>query len=173
MSNLVALGVGLVALAGHIILSTALVRSLRDQAPVLLHIVSAAAMLVVVSLIVLIFSERDVRPLWIAGSVLYGGAVALLFLFSAVYKSISLGVLCSLELGPQHRLALADIAHKLVLPRFIERIDLLVAGGLVLSTEEGYTLTARGRRAARWLRAVQRFAGITRSGLYGGEPFRL
>jgi hypothetical protein len=169
MSNLLALEVGLLALAGHVVLTTILVRSLFYRSPVLLHVVSAAAMVVVLAVILPVLFGRDARPFWIAVSALYGGAVVFLFLFSAVYKSISLEVLCALNLAPQHRLTLDAITEKLVLPRFVERIDLLISSGLVLRTNDGYFLTERGRRAARQLRGVQRFAGITQSGLYGGE----
>lgn len=157
------------ALAGHVVLSTALVRSLPDRAPVLLHILSVAGMVAVLGVAVLVVSDRGGRPFWIAVSVLYGGAVVFLFLFSAVYKSISLEVLCALNDARQHGLAIAVIAQKFVLPRFVERVELLIDHGLVLSTKDGYSLTERGQRAARQLRAVQRFAGIKQSGLYGRD----
>jgi hypothetical protein len=160
---------GLLALAGHIIVSTALGRLSLTRSPVLMHVASAASMTVVLALAGLAFSGGNAQPFWIDVSVLYGGAVAYLFAFSAVYKSISLGVLRALNKAPRHRLELASISRDLVLPRFAERIELLIANGLVLSTTEGYSLTVRGRRAARQLRAVQRFAGVTRSGLYGGD----
>jgi hypothetical protein len=168
-SDLVALEMGLLALGSHIVLSTTLVRLLPARAPVLLHMASAAGMAAVLALAVMVFSRGNAQPFWIAVSMLYGGAVAFLFAFSAVYKSISLEVLCALSRAPRHRLDLGTISRDLVLPRFVERIELLITAGLVSSTTDGYSLTVPGRDAARRLRALQRFAGIRRSGLYGDE----
>lgn len=103
------------------------------------------------------------------GAALYWFLVAAWsFVFSAVYKSVSLGVLCELARLPQGELPLEEITRRHVAPRFAERIDLLVAGGLVRREGEGYLITDQGRRAARRLEGLRRLFGVAGSGLYGG-----
>lgn len=106
---------------------------------------------------------------YLHGAALYGFLVAAwLFVFSAVYKSVSLGVLCELARLPQGELPLEEITRRHVAPRFAERIDLLVAGGLVRREGDGYAITSQGKRTARRLEGMRRVFGLTGSGLYGG-----
>ena len=164
-----ALFAGLIAFVAHVGLTTALVRSARDRSPVIFHVMSAVGVCVILVAVVLFLNKGDPRAVWISGSVLYGCAVGFLFLFSAVYKSISLEVLCVLKASPHQYLSLDVISQQVVLPRFVERIELLIAAGLVQHTDDGYMITAQGHEAARRLTALQRFAGVTNSGLYVRE----
>jgi hypothetical protein len=167
ISDLDAFKIGLLALAVHIVLTTFLIRLQRERASVLLHILSAAVIALALLLTSFIFFGNGARFFWIVISVLYGGAIAFLFLFSAVHKSISLEVLCELSRAPQCRLEIEAIAQELVLPRFVERIELLIAGGLAVRAAKGFVITDSGQKTAHRLRILQRVAGVTRSGLYG------
>ena len=159
---------GIAALVVHITASTLLVRRLRSRPPVVLHVVSAGAALVLLVAVLAWLADAFGMPLslWTAAAILYSGAVGWLYAFSAVYKSISLGVLTTLARQPTGRLPFSTIAYEMVLPRFVERVDLLTAAGMVCRTAQGYEPTARGRTtAARFLRLRALF-GVRNDGLY-------
>jgi hypothetical protein len=166
-----ALLVGLAALLLHVATATFLIRRCRGVQPVLLHAASAAIFVVVLgsTLVGLAALLGTALPFWPALSILYGGAIAFLFAFSAVYKSVSLQVLAALAAAPDGRLDHATIAQRVVLPLFVERIALLVAAGFVEIHGTGFAITAAGRAAGQRLRRIQAICGIRRGGLYASD----
>jgi hypothetical protein len=76
------------------------------------------------------------------------------------------GILQALYAAPEGRLMLESVARNFVLPRFAERIDLLVAGGMVTRTESGYAITPQGLKAVHRLQLIQRIFAISGKGFY-------
>jgi hypothetical protein len=93
--------------------------------------------------------------------------VVALFVYSAVYKSISLGLLAELDRQDERGLSVQEITERHVYTSFRNRINILVAAGYVSVAGTRYRLTDAGQRLATRIRAVQHLFGIKHSGLYG------
>jgi len=104
---------------------------------------------------------------WSAAAVSGFGAVIWLFLFSAVYKSVSLRILRELHRLPNHALPLATITVEYVRPEFEHRIRVLMRMGCARETDRGYEVTRKGIDTASRIAVVQWVFGIATSGLYG------
>jgi hypothetical protein len=143
-------------------------RFVRRIPPIIIHLLSAMVIGATLPAVLSIVSARFqiAMPFWPAASIFYGGVIAWLYAFSAVYKSISLGILLSLDAAPKRMTALEEVARNFVLPRFVERVDLLVADGLVSRSESGYVITAQGLEAVRRLRFIQRIFAVSGKGFY-------
>jgi hypothetical protein len=106
-------------------------------------------------------------PYWHGAAVYWCGFVLSLFLYSAVYKSISLTILADLAKRADHGLSLHDITTAHVWPSFVARARILVAAGYVAEAAGAFRATDAGRRLARRVAVVQRLFGVRQSGLYG------
>jgi hypothetical protein len=109
----------------------------------------------------------DRLPYWHGAALYWCGFVFALFGYSAVYKSVSLGILAALARRPDHSLSLDEVSALYVLPGFVGRVRILVEAGLVAECEGRFRLTEAGLRLARRFALVQRLFGVARSGLYG------
>jgi hypothetical protein len=157
------------AFAGaHAIVVSVCLRFIRSLAPVILHLVCAAVMGAALAATIAVVAARSgiALPFWPAASIFYGGVIAWLYAFSAVYKSISLGILRALQAAPERRIGLDAVARDFVWPRFVERVDLLVDGGLASRTETGYEISPEGLKAVRRLRLIQRAFAVSGKGFY-------
>lgn len=104
----------------------------------------------------------------------YGAALywflfnSFLFVFSAVYKSVSLRILWELNRAGAEGIPVADITARYVAPLFHERIAILVQGGMAQADHDRFQITAKGGVWANRFARVQKIFGVTRGGLYGG-----
>jgi len=157
--------VGVVAFGLHFVLSILWLRvRVARPAPVLRHIISA---IICHTIAVLAFCINDLHfAYWSAFAVFGFLAIAWLFAFSAVYKSVSLRILTQLHTAGEVGLSFATITDDYVEPEFANRIAVLLRMGLVVEHAEGYSISVSGKRFARRWRWVQRICGIARSGLY-------
>jgi hypothetical protein len=164
----ISLVAGLLFAFAHAIAVSVCLRFVRRLAPVLVHLICAVVIGAALPIILSIAAARFqvAIPFWQAASIFYGGVIAWLYAFSAVYKSISLGILQALHAAPEGRMMLESVARDFTLPRFAERIDLLVAGGLVARTESGYAITPQGLKAVHRLRLIQRIFAVSGKGFY-------
>jgi hypothetical protein len=164
----ISLAAGFLFAAIHALAVGVCLRVVHGPAPVLVHLLCAIAIGATLPVTLLIFAARSqiALPLWPAASIFYGGVIGWLYAFSAVYKSISLGILQVLHAAPGGGVALEYIARNFALPRFAERVDLLVAGGLAAKTEGGYTITPEGVRQVQRLQRIQRVFAVSGKGFY-------
>jgi hypothetical protein len=115
----------------------------------------------------------------IGGVVAYGAlaywpfAAAYVFLFAvhlvafgALYKSVSLVMLCHMAERPGHSATIGELVQNVVEPTFAERADILVSAGLVATADGAYAITSTGAAMAARLSAVQNLFAIARPGLY-------
>ena len=104
---------------------------------------------------------------WPATAIVGALGIANFFVFSAVYKSVSLQMLGVLNAQAD---CLADktlLIEVVARPAVEERMELLVEMGLVTkSSDQTYSPTLKGRRTLDKLQKLQRLFGISRSGLY-------
>jgi hypothetical protein len=164
----ISLAAGFLFAIAHAVAVSLCLRVLRGLAPVLVHLLCAVAVGAMVPIILSLVaaSFETALPFWPAASIFYGGVIAWLYAFSAVYKSITLGILQALHAAPDGGLALEDIARGFALPRFAERVDLLVGGGLASHTARGYAITPEGLKQVERLQRVQRIFAVSGKGLY-------
>ena len=164
----IALIAGFLFAIAHAVAVCVSLRLCRGIAPVIVHLLCAAVMGTMLPVVLSILAARSQVeiPFWPAASMFYGGVIAWLYAFSAVYKSITLGILHALSAAPQGHIELGELAHHFVLPRFTERVDLLVANGLATRTESGYAITPQGLKPVRRLRLLQRIFAVSGRGFY-------
>src|SRR5262249_22103075 len=106
-------------------------------------------------------------PYWPGAGVFAFGATVWLFVYCAVYKSVSLRILSCMVRAHAGRLSLDRITDRYILGEFRDRMAVLETMGCVVVRESDVVLTSKGRRTARYFEMAQRCFGIERSGLYG------
>lgn len=110
----------------------------------------------------------DVFHLWPATAAIVSIGIANFFVFSAVYKSVSIQMLLTLASQPDGVADKSVFVDRIVRPSVEGRMELLVEMGLVRKTgEDAYAPTQEGERFVARLAKVQRLFGVTVSGLYG------
>jgi hypothetical protein len=157
--------VGLGCFVFHVAVSLVWLRWPGRPSPVSRH---AASALVTHGLVV-ILAAWWVGPYeyWPAAAVSGFGAVVWLFVYSAVYKSVSLRILGEIIRSPGHALSLATITEQCVRPEFENRALVLVRMGCARESDRGYEVTRKGTDVASRIAVVQWVCGIVTSGLYG------
>lgn len=99
------------------------------------------------------------------------GAVANLFAFGSVHKSISLDMLLTIDRVPDGRASADELAVRVVEPAFDERIAILLGNGRVIADTDRYRATGDGTATAGRLDALRRFLAVETAGLYDpAEP---
>lgn len=162
---LTALLVGASCFAAHVLVTLLLLRVPGRMSPVARHAASAAV--THVAGVVAAGLALGPLPYWPIAAASGFGAVAWLFAFSAVYKSVSLRLLAQLA-STTDGLSFETVTDEYVRPEFVARTEVLETMGLADGDDAaGFALTAAGQAAARRIAVVQRVCGIEKSGLYG------
>lgn len=89
-----------------------------------------------------------------------------LFAYSAIYKSISLRLLVESAQAYPDSVSIEKLHRDAVLPRFKDRINLLLAGGQLEVKGDLLVVTNQGKRLCRKIDGIRVFLGFSRSGLY-------
>jgi hypothetical protein len=101
------------------------------------------------------------------GAALYWFAfIGYLYGYSALQKSISLRTLRALYARADLSADLPTIYSQTVRRSFLERVDLLVQGGLAAVQDGRYAATESARKTARRVALARRLFGVVSSGLY-------
>lgn len=103
---------------------------------------------------------------WDAASVFGFGAMAYIFAFGAVYKSVSLDILLSLASRPGREAPLSDIVEHQVPNLLRARTAILVDGGLAACVDSSFVATTSGQKTAARIAGLRRAFGIGSTGLY-------
>lgn len=104
---------------------------------------------------------------WQALAAVCAVGIANFFLFSAVYKSVSLQMLGVLNTQTDRFADKGMLVEVVARPSVEKRMELLVEMGMVAkSPDQTYTPTEAGRRTIYRLQKLQRLFGINSSGLY-------
>lgn len=159
---------GAAALLCHALAVPVVLRAAPRAAPVMVHVGSAAIvhLLQILAGILLSQSLGVQLSYWHGAAVFGAGVVGYLFLFSAVYKSISLRMLALLVRGQAGPVSVDALTDAIVRPEFGQRVDILVEGGLVEKSDDGFCVTSVGRVMAGRLTGLQHALGVAQSGLY-------
>jgi hypothetical protein len=102
---------------------------------------------------------------WYAASIFAFGAMAYIFAFGSVYKSISLQILLGLTRHPGG-VPLSAIVDGQIPEIFRERAGILVEGGLVVRDGASFAATEPGQKLAGRIAKVRRLFAIGETGLY-------
>ena len=152
-------GLGFSAL--HIVIVTVALKILKKIAPVLIHAASALA-----SLLLLYFAKTVMDlQFWIAFSVLAFSCSSYLFLFGAVYKSLTLRMLCAAQ-SSGGSISTFDLNSTVTAPTFTERVSLLNTMGHVAAEKDSYFITEKGRRTVQFFNLLRRGFSIGTKAVY-------
>jgi hypothetical protein len=94
------------------------------------------------------------------------GVAAVVFLYGAVLKSLSLQMLAMLARTPGHTLTTQHLATAVIRTAFADRIQLLDDARLIERVDNGYMLTAPGISTVARIRRLQRSCRVDSSPLY-------
>lgn len=153
---------GVAAFVCHAVIAIFAVRKLPQQSPVMLHIGSA----VLAELIFVGLGHAAPQPVsfW-HGAILIGfGALAFLFIFSALYKSVSIRMLLIADQagGAEVTMLTRDFTQA----AFTDRAYVLKEMGCVTEADGRFTITPEGVRLARKFSAMKALMRVSTSGLY-------
>lgn len=155
---------GFIALVVYLLLRPVIRRRLASMAPVPLYFLLALGMHGAAVLVGAVSSTG--LSYWHGASLYWAGFMTDLFIFGAVYKSVSLTFLRALAAAPGESLAFEQISMAVALPCFADRAELLVEMGLAEKVPNGYQATAKGKRLAGRIATVQAFFDVAKPGLY-------
>lgn len=157
--------VGVVASIASIVLIATVLRVRPNWTPVSVFVGGVA--LSEVAAVVIGVVWLDHFHFWPASAAVGAVGIANFFVFSAVYKSVSLQMLGVLTTQVECRTDKNLLVEAVARPAVEERMELLVEMGLVAKTpDQTYVPTAAGRQMIGRLQKLQRLFGISRSGLY-------
>ena len=109
-----------------------------------------------------------IRPpfvFWPTSAIYWFMVLCFLMGFGAIYKSISLRILATLLSRRDWREEYQAILDQYVRQdSYHDRLQILVKEGFAIRDQQKFTLTARGRRIARTVLALQRAFQIEKSG---------
>ena len=152
----------------HIIIVIVLLKYIQKIAPVLIHAASALFSFILLCLVAMLVQF----PFWIAFSVLSFCVSSYLFLFGAVYKSITLRMLCAVQ-SRKGSMSIDKLEKEVILPTFNVRISLLNEMGNVVTEKNRYFLTAKGKKFAQFFGAIRRVFHIDTKAVYELEKSSL
>lgn len=164
------LWLSLVALAAHFAITTLALRSRTALSPVLVHVLSSIGTAIAFVLAARTFEGAARHTLWPGLSVQVFGSMVFLFAYSGIYKSISLRLLVEGALAYPEAVHIDKLRDEVVLPRFLDRIELLTNGGLIATGTDGLFATSQGERLCRRIDRLRALLGFSGSGLYYSTP---
>ena len=145
----------------HITMVMIALKILKKTAPVLLHAASA-----LLSLIFLCLTNTTLQlDLWIAFSVLALGSSSYLFVFGAIYKSLTLRMLCSAQ-SQKEPISLEQLEILITLPTFLARMLLLSEMGHVTIEKDRYFLTKKGKKTANFFNVIRKIFHVETKAVY-------
>ena len=103
---------------------------------------------------------------WNAAAIFCFGVMSYVYVFGAVYKSISLRILLDLTRRPARTIAFSDISDRQIPEIFNERSVILIEGGLVAADGDTFVPTPAGERLAARIARARRLFAIGDTGLY-------
>ncbi len=153
-------GCGFLAYFGIVVM---LLRWLRQLAPAVVAVGAAVAVYGSILTLAMLF---DIRLMfWPLSATFWFLAICYLMLFGAMYKSVSLRILCDLLERPGRcERQSAILARYIENESFANRIAVLLASSWGIERQGGIELTDKGRKIAAVVGWVQRQFRIERSG---------
>ncbi|WP_291842056.1 hypothetical protein [Bradyrhizobium sp.] len=156
--------VGIAGVAVFSVLARVMQSAARGTSPV--AILAIAAILSHLASVALGIIYVPQFQYWSAASIFSFGVMSYVFVFGAVYKSVSLEVLLAVAGHPDRAVPLPYIVGHQVPEIFRGRIQILIESGLVEQIGSTFAATAAGERLAARIARLRRMFAIGDSGLY-------
>ena len=157
----------LAALGAHFSITTLTLRHRGAWSPVLVHVLSSIGTTIAFVFAAASFDEGSRINVWPGLSVQVFSSMVFLFAYSGIYKSISLRLLVEGAEAYPDSVHIEKLQCEVVLPRFLERIELLKSGGLVETVADGgMAATSQGMQVCGRVDRLRALLGFSGSGLY-------
>jgi hypothetical protein len=160
--NFYALLIGIALTVFHITLVTQSIRMFDKFPPVFIHFFSGILSLV---LLLILTCLTPVLNTWLVFCVLSFGISSYLFVFGAIYKSLSLRMLLFTN-SQGGKITLHALNENITEKSFQTRVDLLIKMGYCTEGVYGYHLSAKGKKIIRKIIFVRQLFRINSLGLY-------
>ena len=156
---------GVLLIVIHITIVATLARLKSQIPPIAIHAFSAIAMLL---LLLLLFLAGRHFDFWLACCTLAFGVSAYLFVFGAIYKSLSLRMLLVAD-KKGGCITFNDLDLLVTDASFAERTKILCDMKFAVKEGESYKISSSGLRQARKINLMRKLFGISTPGLYGED----
>lgn len=145
----------------HIFTVIVALKYLIKIAPVFIHAASALIGLILLCLV----CEMVELQFWIAFSVLAFCTSSYLFVFGAVYKSLTLRILCATQ-SRGGLISMDQLDSTVTIPTFTARVSLLTQMGNVTAAKDHYFLTQKGIKTANFFSVIRRVFRVDTKAVY-------
>jgi hypothetical protein len=145
----------------HVIAVIISLKCLKKVAPVLIHAASAFINFILLCVV----NEMAEVHFWIALTVLAFCASFYLFMYGAIYKSLTLRMLCAAH-SRGGSISVDELDSVVTLPTFELRITLLNEMGNVAAVRDGYSLTSKGEKTANFFSRIRKIFRIETKAVY-------
>ena len=131
-----------------------LLRMTLSVSPVIIQFVYA----LMVHIIAILGSSLILKglPYWHGAALFWFCFNIYLFIYSAVYKSISLKILSTLSRCSSKSETVLQITNLYILPSFVERINILTQANYAVQNNEQFTITNQGKKMATRIITIQK-----------------
>jgi hypothetical protein len=163
--RIVALLIAVIAVAIYAVIVFVGLRALRQRFALALML--AAAIVVFVPIAAWGIARGELA-IWHFAAFFACGVAAIVFLYGAVSKSLSLQMLGAIAQTPGHSVTTQRLAAEIIGSAFTGRIQLLEGARLIERSAQGFMLTPTGLSTAARIRKLQRAFRIDSSPLYSG-----
>lgn len=152
----------LVLIIFHVIIVSILLRLFPKLFPIAIHAFSALCQLIILLwLIVMDFNFNY----WFVFCILSFGISTYLFLFGAVYKSLSLRFLLAIK-AEGGAVSLMQLEQKITIPSFTQRVTLLCEMGCITQNQKGMYISTKGKRMANKINTLKKLFHVETIGMY-------
>jgi len=158
-------GYGFMLVLLHVVLVAIMARCMDKVTPVMIHVASAFISFVILCITAVIIGFN----FWLACSVLFFCVSTYVFVFSAVYKSLSLRILSATHANG-NVLSIEKIKNKVTSSTYAERVELLSGMGYVVNSQDKYQLTKKGKTTVKLLIKFREAFLINTRSLYWVSP---
>ena len=153
--------IGSICILVHVLLVNQGGKYFFKMPPVMLHAFSA----ILLTFLLVILSFIACLDVWLAFCFFSFGVSSYLFLFGAIYKSLSLRFLIITK-SQGGRASFEELDNVVTKMSFSERAKLLCQMGMVIKEQEQYCISFIGKRFAHKINRLRRIFRITSLGLY-------
>ena len=159
---LISMFVGGLLIKIHIVLVTWLLRLKHKIPPIGIHAFSAVLLLLILLILSSVLMKMNI---WITFCVFAFGVSAYLFVFGAVYKSLSLRILLAIK-SKGGRASFTQLDVLVTEASFAERAEILCNMNFAVKEGGCYRISKQGEQIAERIVRIRKLFGITTLGLY-------
>lgn len=145
----------------HVIAVIISLKCLKKVTPVLIHAASAF-----ISFVLLCIVDEIIEfNLWISISALAFCSSSYLFMYGAIYKSLTLRMLCAAH-SRGGTISIDELDSIVTLPTFETRVKLLNEMGNIAAEKDRYSLTSKGEKIANFFSMIRKIFRIETKAVY-------